>query len=179
MSCLETGTFPWAQKDRIENSPECVVLDSASTTSVLILFTTASSGEDPDSRCSCLILGFRSSSWILWLRSSLLLPGLLLPALLLGVLLGGSSIRISDGPSILGDVGGGVHSILPGVEEEDGAAATAFLLLMGADILGLRVLTTPRGMEPLPPPPPLPLPSPSSLSVLLASLWSPVENPRE
>jgi hypothetical protein len=101
------------------------------------------------------------------------------------VLLGGSSIRISDGPSILGEVGGGVHNILAGVEiladDDADAAATAFLLFIGADMLGRRVLTTlsGTGSEELPlPPPPLP-PSPSSLSVLLASRWSPPEKPRE
>lgn len=97
--------------------PLCVVLDSASATSVRDLLQLCSSGED--SIFSCLILGLISSSKLELVNGD--------EALLLGV--------EDAAPSTHRSPGGGVCTLFP----------ILFLLVIGADILGLLVLIVDRG----------------------------------
>lgn len=118
---------------RIEEGyvPLCVVLDSASATSVLIFLVLPSSGLDVVSILSCLILGLTSSP-----SSKLLEVRGLEEALLLGVELAAPSTHKSPGAGSLGLAGGGVCTLVePG----------PFLPLIGADIEGRRELTTDKG----------------------------------
>lgn len=113
-------------------SPLCVVLDSASANSVLDLLLWFSSGEE--SIFSCLILGLISSSKLELVRGE--------EARLFGV--------DDAAPSTHRSPGGGVCTLFP----------IFFLLLIGAEMLGLLLLIEDRGR----------LPSSVSLSLSLLEL---------
>lgn len=111
------------------------MFDSASATSVRNFFVLLSSGDELVSIRSCLMLGLTSSP-----SSKLELVNGDDEARRLGVEEAAPSTQRSAGAGNLGEAGGGVCTLV--------VLPDAFFVLMGAEILGLRVFTTESGSVP-------------------------------